>query len=52
MAVAAITELEDQLSQARDAAQAWLAQCAEIINSENFSIYDELKHGQISPTDV
>src|SRR5437763_6568680 len=39
--VAAITELEAELSQAREAAQAWIEQCAEMINTRDFRIYDE-----------
>src|ERR1700730_8811902 len=38
----AIAELEAELSQARDAAEAWLAQCAEMIASGKRRIYDEL----------
>lgn len=46
--VAAITELETELSQARDAAQAWLAQCEELIDAETFSIYDEFPPHQLA----
>jgi hypothetical protein len=38
----AITELETELSQTRDAAGALLAQLAAMIEAEDFSIYDEL----------